>query len=77
MNRFATIFTNFENIHLTKDVGMIPMEVSRLNGFDVSSIFFWEDPRKNYDNAAKSQFVKLKSIKSRYKIFFYLKFAKN
>ncbi|MND36918.1 Glycogen synthase [compost metagenome] len=40
MAKFATIFTSFTSVHLTKDVGMIPMEVSQCAGFSKSLIIY-------------------------------------
>lgn len=40
MIKFATIFRDFEKIHLTKDVGMIPMAMTKITG-EKSSIFYW------------------------------------
>lgn len=49
MSIFATIFTKFSRVHLTKDVGMIPIEASQCSGFD-TSLLIYRDKGEKIDN---------------------------
>lgn len=50
MSTFATIFTPFSSVHLTKDVGMIPMEASQCSGFDTSLLIYKEKGESVYNS---------------------------
>lgn len=69
--KFATIFNDFENVHLTKDVGMIPCAFTMLEGYDKSVIFYWD--KKGKDKKAELNEVVLHPIKARFRLFYYLK----
>lgn len=71
MTKFATVFRDFEKIHLTKDVGMIPMAMTKITG-KKSSLFYWH--RKNEINAELySDLVELKPIKAAGRLHFIIK----
>ncbi|MCS6124082.1 glycosyltransferase family 4 protein [Shewanella baltica] len=69
--KFATIFNNFENVHLTKDVGMIPCAFTMLEGYDKSIIFYWD--KKGKEEKIELNEVILHPIKARFRLFYYLK----
>lgn len=69
MNKFAVIFTKFQQVHLTKDIGMIPIEVSQNEQFGKSIIFYKENESIINDY---EQYVTLSPIKSRTNIIYYL-----
>lgn len=47
MRKFATIFTHLDSIHLTKDVGMLPMAFSKERGYEKSILFYWRRTRSS------------------------------
>ncbi|MEA9442491.1 glycosyltransferase [Aeromonas caviae] len=69
MNIFATIFTRFSCVHLTKDVGMIPMEVSQCNGFGKSLLIYRGE---GIDNPYKDN-INLIPVKAISNISYYFK----
>ncbi|WP_165900183.1 glycosyltransferase family 4 protein [Shewanella fodinae] len=77
MKKFATIFKNFEEVHLTKDVGMIPMAMSKILG-QKSKIFYWkrnriEEVKNNYKELIDLHPVKACNCFIFYaKVFYYL-----
>lgn len=75
MKKFSTIFTNYESIHLTKDVGMIPMAFSQVEGYAKSIIYYWD---RGIDTDEKTSeeyrsYVDLSPIRAKFKLFYVLK----
>ncbi|WP_318519182.1 glycosyltransferase family 4 protein [Photobacterium leiognathi] len=71
MNRFATIFNGFENVHLTKDVGMIPAAFSKKKGFNKSIIYYWD--KTGNKSSEEQPLLITKPIYSKYRFFYFLK----
>ncbi|MFQ1643430.1 glycosyltransferase family 4 protein [Aeromonas veronii] len=76
MSTFATIFTRFSSVHLTKDVGMIPMEVSQCSGFD-KSLLIYKDKGEDFYNPYEDNIIlspiSASSVLSYYmKLFFFV-----
>ncbi|WP_421320404.1 glycosyltransferase [Aeromonas veronii] len=69
--KFATIFRDFEKVHLTKDVGMIPMAMTKITG-EKSSIFYW-CRRNNVDVDAFHDLVELRPIRACGRLHFIVK----
>ncbi|MBY7825783.1 glycosyltransferase family 4 protein [Vibrio fluvialis] len=69
--KFATVFNNFESVHLTKDVGMIPCSFSSLDNYDKSIIFYWDKEKEK--EKIELQDVILHPIKAKTRLFYYLK----
>lgn len=69
--KFITVFTNFEEIHLTKDVGMIPAAFANYNNAK-SFIFYWSKKRSEISHVYGENFI-LSPILSRFKIIYYIK----
>lgn len=61
--RFATIFNDFEEVHLTKDVGMIPMAMSAYSAPLSSILYYWDKTGNPIDNPYQDQ-VRLIGIKA-------------
>jgi len=74
-NKFATIFNNFEEVHLTKDVGMIPCAFSKLEGYDKSIIFYWD--KKGLGKKKELKDVVVYPIKAKFRLFYYLKLLRS
>lgn len=74
MNRFATIFNNFESIHLTKDVGMIPAAFSKQNGFNKSILYYWD--KNGNEIEEELPLLIIKPITSKNRFCFFLKLMK-
>ena len=71
MTKFATIFRDFESVHLTKDVGMIPMTMTKITGCK-SSLFYWS--RSNIlENNNYSELIDLRPVKARNRVSFIAK----
>ncbi|MFQ2243190.1 glycosyltransferase family 4 protein [Aeromonas enteropelogenes] len=71
MIKFATIFRDFEKIHITKDVGMIPMAMTKITERK-SSIFYW-CREKNVDAEIYRDLVDLRPIKASGRLHFIFK----
>lgn len=70
--KFATIFTNLSVVHLAKDIGMIPMEVSAIDGFERSEVYCWA-PRGEPEWQAPSDYLTVSRIKAPCKFLYYIK----
>ncbi|WP_429066323.1 glycosyltransferase family 4 protein [Aeromonas bestiarum] len=71
MTKFATIFRDFEKIHLTKDVGMIPMAMTKITG-QKSSLFYW-CRKNNIDVEPFRDLVELRPISAYGRLHFIFK----
>lgn len=69
--KFATIFPNFEHVHLTKDVGMIPAAFSSKTS-STSYVIYWDRTGKYIEHNYGSNFV-IVPILSKTKFSFYYK----
>lgn len=69
--KFATVFRDFEKVHLTKDVGMIPMSMTKLTG-NKASLFYWNRDESIVDEDY-SDLIELRPVKAVGKIHFIIK----
>ncbi|MBQ4794600.1 glycosyltransferase family 4 protein [Pectobacterium brasiliense] len=70
--KFATVFRDFEAVHLTKDVGMIPIAMSKI--FDsTSKIYYWSKKRNEIINNDYKGGVELSPIIASSRLGFLIK----
>ncbi|ASY76559.1 glycosyltransferase family 4 protein [Pectobacterium polaris] len=70
--KFATVFRDFETVHLTKDVGMIPIAMSKIFG-STSKIYYWSKKRNKIINNDYKNFVELSPIIASSRLGFLIK----
>lgn len=75
MRKFATIFTNFDSIHLTKDVGMIPMAFSKVNGYERSILFYWHrnQTSPSIEVGQYENLLEIFPIRAKFKFMYFIK----
>lgn len=69
--KFATIFKDFEEVHLTKDVGMIPMAVAHINGIK-SLLYYWDRTGNAIHNPYKDV-LDVRGVKARCQLQFWIR----
>ena len=69
--RFATIFNDFEPVHLNKDVGMIPRLFSKKPDYNNSIIYFWDKTCSK--SIIKNELVTIIPVKATSRILYYIK----
>ncbi|WP_280681319.1 MULTISPECIES: glycosyltransferase [unclassified Breznakia] len=62
MKTFVTLFPKAMNIHLRKDVGLIPLVMNTEKGYDSSLACYSNDLYENTENASKLKIKKIKKI---------------
>ena len=67
--KFATIFNAYENVLLTKDVGMIPSGFSKLSDYDKSVLFYWD--KKGDKVEEEHELLTIVPIKTKNRLIYY------